>query len=188
MKIRRTLTPGHGDEGFSLTEVVLIVAVLFVVTGISIPLVNNTVRGLQLSSDARQIASSLGYAKAAATAQMTRYQILFHVDGNSWRLQKYNRGTSSFDTEGTSAHLTGWHSGTGIVLQASSSSAPAGFPTSSSSFIRFNSRGIPVNSSGVPTSNNVIYLTGYGTKFAVTVSLVGRIQVWKYESSGWVSQ
>lgn len=186
MKIRSTDTPR--DEGFSLAEVVLIVAVLFVVTGISIPLVSNSVRGLQLSSDARQIASALSYAKMAATSKMTRYQLTFNVGGNHWHLQRYNRSTGNFEAEGASSHLSQGLSGSGIALHSTSSSAPSGFPTTSSSFIRFNSRGVPVNSAGVPTGNNVIYLSGGGTKFAVTVSLVGKVQLWKHQDSQWVTQ
>ncbi len=188
MKIRSANTAGSRDEGFNLTEVVLIVALLFVVTGISLPLVSRSLRGLQLSSDARQIASAISYAKVAATSQMTRWQVTVHVDGNHWRLQRLNRSSGLYETQGATTYLSSGLSSSGIALQHTSSSAPSGFPTDSTTFFRFNSRGMPLNSTNGPAANQALYLSGGGTQFAITVSLVGKVQVWKYQNSQWVIQ
>ncbi len=176
------------DEGFTLAESVMIVAVMFVVTGISIPLVSTSLRRLQVDSDARQLASALSYAKMAATSKMTRYQVTFNVGGNHWHLQRFNRAAGVFEAEGTSTRLSQGISNSGITIQYSSGSAPTGFPTESASFIRFNSRGVPVNLSGNPTSNQAVYLSGGGTHFAITVSMLGKVQLWKHQNSNWVAQ
>ncbi len=180
--------PRNRDDGFSLTEVVLVVAVLAVVSSISVPFVTSSLRGLQVSSDARRIASSLSYAKMAATSKMTRYQLVFDISGNRWSIQRFNRATGNYETEGASTQVSAGLSGSGIALQASATSAPSGFPADSSTFIRFNSRGIPINSTGSPTSTSVIYLAGAGSQFGVTVSLAGQVQVWKVRGGQWVSQ
>ncbi len=186
MKNLHANTPG--DQGFSLAELVVIVSVIVVLAGISVPMVSNTLRELQLASDARQIASSLSYAKMAATSKMTRYQVTFNVGGNHWHLQRFNRAAGVFEAEGTSTRLSQGISNSGITIQYSSGSAPTGFPTESASFIRFNSRGVPVNLSGNPTSNQAVYLSGGGTHFAITVSMLGKVQLWKHQNSNWVAQ
>ncbi len=188
MKSRAAIFSGYRVEGFTLAELVLIVALTFILTGIGIPLVTNSLSGLQVAADARQMASSLSYAKMAAVSEMTRYQLAFNIYGNSWRLQKFNRTTGSYDDAGSSTHLAGWNSGSGSQLQWNSSSSPSGFPTDSSSLIRFNARGMPVTLGGGAAGNQTVYLSSGGTRYAVTVSLVGKVQVWKIQNSQWVSQ
>jgi hypothetical protein len=64
---------------------------------------------------------------------------------------------------------------------------PAGTQASisQSSVIAFNSRGIPLDSTGNPTGNDAIYLNnGNGVYYAVTVSSSGRVSVWQLNGSG----
>jgi Tfp pilus assembly protein FimT len=188
VNIKNKYVAADGDGGFSITELVLIIALVALVAGLSVPMLSNSMRALQLAADGRNIATSLTYAKISAMSQMTWHQLAFDVSGNQWSVQKYNKGTSTFDNQGASVQLGTGIANSGIALQSTSESAPTGFPTTSSSFIRFNSRGIPINAAGIPTANNVIYLEGSGTQFAVTVSLIGKVQLWKLQGGQWNSQ
>lgn len=177
-----------GDRGFTLTELAFIVGLCGLATAVSIPILNTSLRSWQLGADARNIVTTLTYAKLRSTSQMTHYQLLFDLAGNKWSLQKYNRSTASFDLEGATTGLSSGMAHSGISFQSTSGSAPSGFPTTSSAFIRFNSRGIPIDAAGIPTISNVVYLSDGRTNYAVTVSLTGKVQLWKYKSSQWISQ
>jgi len=61
-----------------------------------------------------------------------------------------------------------------------------GSAISNTACILFNSRGIPVDSTGTPTSNDSVYLTdGSGGYFAVTAAPSGRIRIYHWAASAW---
>jgi len=70
-------------------------------------------------------------------------------------------------------------------------STPAGTqtPIQNTAQILFNSRGIPVNSTGTPTGNYGLYLTNQaGDTYAVTVYATGRVAMWRYDNGVWTIQ
>ena len=53
--------------------------------------------------------------------------------------------------------------------------------SAASSSIYFNTRGLPVDTTGSPTNDNVIYIANDNDLYdAVTVSLGGKVAVWNY--------
>lgn len=145
--------------------------------------------GTSLSAaDCRSIAAALTYARLSATSQLTHYQLSFDLGGNKWSVQKLNRATGNLDLQGALNTLSSGLASSGIAFRAASASAPAGFPTTSSASITFNSRGIPTNGAGIPTTDNVVYISGAGNDYAVTVSLAGKVQLWRNRSGQWLPQ
>lgn len=176
------------ERGFSLIELVVLLALVAIVLGFSIPMLSSSMRSWQLSADARNIATTLSYARLSATSQMTHYQLSLNLSGNEWSLKKYNKSTSVYDLQGSTNALSSGLANSGIAFKASSSSAPSGFSTTSSTSITFNSRGIPIDATGKPTANNVIYLSDASDDFAMTVSLSGKVQLWRYRDGQWSTQ
>ncbi len=176
------------ERGFSLTELTMLLAIVAILLASSIPILSSSMRSWQLGADARKIVTSLTLAKLSATSQMTHYQLLFTVSNNKWSLQKWNRSTSAYEVQGAETTLSEGMANSGIALKSSSSSGPEGFPTTSSATITFNSRGIPINGANNPTGDNAIYLSDAGTDYAVTVSLAGKVQLWRHQDGQWVSQ
>jgi hypothetical protein len=63
--------------------------------------------------------------------------------------------------------------------------------TAGSTAIYFNTRGLPVDSSGVTYNNSVIYLANDNNLYdAVTVSLGGKVSIWNYSqgTAAWVAR
>ncbi len=178
------------ERGFSLTELTMLLAIVGILLASSIPILSSSMRSWQLGADARKIVTSLTLAKLSATSQMTHYQLSFTVAENKWSLQKWNRSSSpnAYELQGAETTLSEGIANSGIAFKSSSSSAPEGFPTTSSATITFNSRGIPINGANNPTGDNVIYLSDAGTDYAVTVSLAGKVQLWRHQDGQWVSQ
>jgi prepilin-type N-terminal cleavage/methylation domain-containing protein len=64
---------------------------------------------------------------------------------------------------------------------------PVGAPAQSAE-IRFNSRGFPVDSTtgppSAPVPANAVYLTDSEYSYAITVNLLGRVQIWSFDKGG----
>jgi hypothetical protein len=63
-----------------------------------------------------------------------------------------------------------------------------GTPISNTACIVFNSRGIPVDSTGGPTGNNAFYITDGSGTYAVTLSATPLIRLWwtKASEAKWI--
>jgi Tfp pilus assembly protein FimT len=175
-------------RGFSLAELCILLCIAMVLAALAVPTLTTSMRGMQLGADARNIATTLTCAKLSAMSQMTRYRLAFDLTGNQWRLEKFNRSTGTFELQQAANELSSGVANSGIAFKSSSSSGPTGLPTTSSTAITFSARGIPVDSSGVPTPNNVVYLSKSDTDYAIGVSLAGKVQIWRRQDSQWVSQ
>lgn len=178
----------HVEEGFSLVELTLILGVSVALMAISIPILSNSMKDMQLAADAGKIASSLAVAKMSAAAHMTHCRLLFDLDGNDWRLERLNRSTGQFELQLADNELSSEIATSGIAFKRNSSTAPPGFSTASSTSITFNSRGIPIDGAGVPSADNIIYLSKGDADFAVSVSLSGKVQLWRLKDGQWTAQ
>jgi Tfp pilus assembly protein FimT len=178
------MTKGNvkSEKGFSLVELSMLLAMTALLAALSIPMLTSSMRDMQLVSDARNIATTMTYAKLSATSQMTHYRTSFDLDGNEWKLEKWNRSSNAFELQQAINSLSNGVSNSGIAFKTNSGTAPSGFPTASSTEITFNSRGIPIGGVGI------IYLSNEDEDFAVSASLSGKIQIWRYRDSQWISQ
>lgn len=158
---------------------------VMLVSAFAIPSLSSAMRGMQLAADSRNIASALIYAKLSATSQMKRYRVSLVLAENRWQVEKFNSASGLFEAEQEGNTLT---TESGIAFKTTSSTALTGYPSASSTAITFNSRGIPVDDAGTPTTNNVVYISKADSDIAISVSLAGKVQVWKYSSSQWRSQ
>jgi Tfp pilus assembly protein FimT len=173
------------EKGFSLTELLILLSTFAIVAGFSVPMLSSSMQSWQLASDARNIATTLTYAKMSSTSKMAHYQLSFNLNGNQWVLNKLNPTTGVFEAQGGPTGLSAGLASSGIAFCSSSASGPAGFPITSSTTITFDSRGIPIDATGKPTANNIVYLSDARDRYAVTVSLSGKVQLWRYGNGQW---
>lgn len=176
------------DRGYTLTEAVLIAALMAVLAAAAIATVSMAFHSWQLYADTRSITSALVEAKLKAISQTTQYQITFDISSTSWTSQKYNRSSGYFEDIGSPQNLSSGVANSGIHFLSTSPTPVPGFPSDSSTSIRFNSRGIPITPSGIPTAANVVYLADGQTSYAITVSLLGRVELWRQNDSAWILQ
>lgn len=167
------------SRGFSLVELAMMLGMATILAAISIPTLSSAMRGMKLASDAKSIATTLTYARVRAASQLTRYRMSLDLGNNQWTLSKWNRASSAYEMEQNTNTLANGLSNSGIRFKTDSGTAPAGFPSASSTTITFDSRGIPMEGSGI------IYLSGRDTDFAISISNAGKIQLWRYQNSQW---
>lgn len=188
-------TARPGERGFSMYELLLVVAISFTIAGLSIVTYLRMQRNLRSGGDARDIHGEISLAKMRAAAYFTKARFFADLDDRIFRIEVWDKTSSTWKQEGGRISLsTGVNYGSGSIsaappnTQASIGQAPACLDSSGSSIsdtacVVFNSRGIPVDSSGAPTPLDAIYVTDGGSVYAVTVTVTGLIQVWRSDSN-----
>lgn len=192
-------TPGS-ERGFSTIEMLTTLAILGVVAAIAMPVTTQTLADLRLRGDARALHNMVGLAKMRAASRFTRTRVYADLTNDSFRLQFWDKASASWVTEGGTTSLADGvdFSFGGITApppntqsaigQSAACTNNAGTAISNTACIVFNSRGIPVTSTGSPTGNSAFYVSdGTGT-YAVTLSATPLIRLWWTPAAGahWV--
>ncbi len=176
------VNPKKNESGFSMVELAVVLVAGAILATFSIPMLTSTIHTTQLISDARSIATTMTYARLGAGTQMTRYRLSFDLTYNRWQLAKYIAETDVWELQQGSNGLCGGAANSGIVFKTASGTAPAGFTGASATEITFNSRGTPVE------GPSIVYLSNDTENYAVSVALSGKVQIWRYVNSQWISQ
>ena len=196
--------PGRGNarsrqSGFSILEVLMVVGISTVVAAIAVPMMKNTIGDFKLSGDARGLTNAVSLAKLRAASDFTQTRLYVDRDDRSYHVEVWSKTAAPPDwvTEGGVTSLAAGDTfGFSVVGAAPAntqnpfSQAPPcvtrlGAAIANTSCILFNSRGIPVDSAGVPpavgapTGNDAIYLTDNTAVFGVTISATGLVKLWR---------
>lgn len=182
---RKDTPMANRERGFSFVELFVVSAIVVLII-IAIPMVQNVSQDYRIVSDARGIAAQLALARMRAAAEFTRAEVNFDTSNNTYQVEVWNKSTGAFVAEGGAQYLSqGDVFGYGTLTAAAAGQSPMAQTTQ----ITFNSRGFPVTSTGALTSNDVIYFyNSYGSYGAVSVSIAGEPEVWRYNGSAWVQQ
>jgi hypothetical protein len=121
----------------------------------------------------------------------------FDLAARTYQMEVFEKVNGQFRAEGGAVPLSGGNAfgfgdipapaGTQATIgQAEACTDQGGAPIPQTACILFNSRGIPVDSSGAVTSNAAIYLTdGSGGYLSVTAAPSGRLSSWRYANPSW---
>ena len=198
----------QAERGFSLIELLMVVALVGVISAIAIPMMDNTIRDFSLSGDARALSNAVSLAKLRAAASFSQARVFVDLNGKSYRVETWQKSPAGWVTEGGITMLsTKGTFGFGAlatappfsqaaIAQASACLTDAGAAVGNSACILFNSRGIPVDPAGAPpavgspTGNDAVYLTDGAAVYAVTISATGLIKLWRNNTAtpAWIPQ
>jgi prepilin-type N-terminal cleavage/methylation domain-containing protein len=181
------------SHGFSLIELMMVVAIMGVLVAITVPMSGNTIRYLKLSGDARELSNATAVAKMRAAAKFTQSRLFLDITGRAFYVQTYDKTANTWNTEGGATSLSSTVIfGYGPVgtpppnTQTSIAQAPVCQDTASppvditnTACIIFNSRGIPVDNTGSPTGMDAVYVTDGTAVYGITVAATGFIRTWQ---------
>jgi prepilin-type N-terminal cleavage/methylation domain-containing protein len=191
----------HHNSGFTMVEVLVVLAIIMVIAGLAIPQITMTLRTYQVSSAAYQVADTIKFSRFEAIRRNSNMSFLASWSGTRWGVGTDNSGDGilqvserQYDITGNVTLLTAAGVPTSATLPAALN-VPAITVLSGSSTtkaIAFDPRGAVnfATSAGGAATVYVLYVapTSQSTQDyrAVVVMPSGITQVWAGNaSSGW---
>src|SRR5262245_22880005 len=181
------------DHGYSSVELIIVAALALTTTLIAIPSLKGILAAYRGSSAARNIGAQMHMARMRAGSNYTRTQLSLDTASNTFQLRVYDKDDSTCTVSTPTCWKLegGIHSlGTGVSFGYGTISTPPPEPpglttVAQSTDVYFNSRGMPVTSSGSPVTDYAVYLNNDGRYYAVTISVTGLVSAFRYVNSTW---
>jgi prepilin-type N-terminal cleavage/methylation domain-containing protein len=179
-------------HGFSLIEILMVVAMVGVVAAIAVPMMANSIGFYRLSGNARSMANAIGLAKMRAASVFGRARMFVDLSGNSFHLELFDKPTSTWVADGGTTYLaqnvifsrgvvgTAPPNTQAVIGQAPLCKSNAVIPVDigNTACVIFNSRGLPIDSTGQPIVD-ALYITDGTAVYGVTVSATGMVRSWR---------
>jgi prepilin-type N-terminal cleavage/methylation domain-containing protein len=189
----------RSNTGFSLIELMVVVAIAIIITAISLPAVRRTVSSYQLDASGRNVANMLQATRSAASKNNTPYYAQFNTAAgpsivNSLSAAEVVAGAAPSSADPTT-NLSGQmafaaaappnHAQLETAMGLAAGGAQIGVT------IGFNTRGLPCQPTASPwICNGPVGFEWFmqhkltGDWEAVTVSPAGRIKAWRMTGNG----
>ena len=179
-------------QGYSIIEILIVVGLIGVVSAIAAPMMANSLRYYRLSGDARSTANGLALSKMRAASIYGRTRMYVDITGRSFHIEEFDKTTSTWVADGGNTYLSQGVSfsfgvvGTappntqGTIGQAAACKTNAGVDIANTACVMFNSRGLPIDSTGaLPAEIYALYVTDGTAVFGITVSSTGMVRTWR---------
>lgn len=184
------------DHGFSAVELLIALAIVGSLAAMSVPLSGGMIDDIRLRGDAQGLSSAVALTKMTAATRFSRSRLHVNQAAGTWQIETWqSTGTPGWILDGGVHRLSPrGRFGAGPVTTAppNSQAAVAQPPQclaaddttlAGTACVIFNSRGLPVSSTGAPMTTQVLYMRGPTGVFAIVVGATGQLQVWRTTST-----
>ena len=160
-----TTTRLRERRGFSLIELLFVLGLMGVIAAIAVPMMANSLGFFRLSGDARSVANMVALSKMRAASVFGRVRVFVDQPAKTFRIESWDSTSNTWvaDSGGTS-HLsqgvrfdfapvaTAPPNTQAVIREASACKDNAGNNIGNTACVVFNSRGVPIDSTGASTS------------------------------------
>ena len=190
----------RGASGYSLLELMLVLATLSAICGLSVPVVSSTVEEIRAAGSARHVATRIASLRLDAVRRSSTVGLRFERQGDDYLFTPFLDGngnglravdvTSGRDrplgrTERLAEHFAGTSFGLlpGIPDLGGATGNTDGARIGSSSFLSMSPNG--------SCTGGTLYIHGRRSQFAVRIlGATGRVRFFRYDTGGrrWISR
>jgi prepilin-type N-terminal cleavage/methylation domain-containing protein len=201
------LSAGRQREGFSLQEVLVVIAIGLMITAMAAPIMSNAIANIKLRSSLTSVSGLLQNTRASAVQQNKTktachfsrtsppYSLVYFVKDATTCTSSTTADTTDAQVE-LEAPITPYDTPMGAGAPAAIDDATLGLTSDPlTTDPSFNSRGLPCAYSGGTCSASQAFIQyfkdnrigGSGGWAAISISPAGRIKRWFWNGSSWIS-
>ncbi len=161
-----------------------------------LPISDGMIDDIRLRGDAQGLSSAVALTKMTAATKFSRSRLHVNEAAGTWQIETWqSTGTPGWILDG-GAHRLSYDGQFGpgpVTTPPPNSQSVVGQPApclaaddtaiAGTTCVIFNSRGLPVSSSGAPTTTQVLYMRGPTGVFAIVLGATGQLQVWRTTST-----
>jgi prepilin-type N-terminal cleavage/methylation domain-containing protein len=192
------------EAGYTAIEMLVVLALMGLLATMSIPAMGMMLGHYRLSGDARSVSNIVAVAKTRAAAAFTRGRVYVDLTTGRYHVETWRKtGTPGWVAEGGYGGLSAGNTFGFAGLPTPPPNTQAGIALSpkcrdddgdvidDTACVLFNSRGVPVDTAGVPTGAGGLYVTDGAAIYGVAIAASGLTRLWRAQSSAtpvWVRQ
>lgn len=176
----RPRLPGRNAAGFTLMELMVVLAILGVLSAVSIPAFVRQIPKYRLKSAARELTSQLRRMRYEAVRGKKNVTMVFDQDANCCRL----KGRVVPDA-GSFARQYGNGIGFGFGIATKTAAAGGGHLPAHSITFQGNPRHVTFNSRGLSNAGSIYLCNDRGDACCVVVNTAGRIRLRRWHGTNW---
>ncbi len=178
-------------RGYSLIEMLFVVALTGVIAAIAVPMMGNSLGFFRLSGDARSLSNSIALSKMRSASVFSRVRVYVDRSARSFHLETWNSTTNQWVADTGNTYLsqgvtfafspvtTAPPNTQATIQQAQTCRDNTGNLIANTSCVIFNSRGIPLDGVTASPVVDAMYVTDGTAVYAVTIAATGMVRSWK---------